>query len=338
MTLGVILVTYKTGDIVLDSLDALLAARDHPGCPEMRVIVVDNASPDGTLDRLRGWAARRSQGGAGPVRIDAFDLAGDGHPTAVAPLSEGAVSFLQAGTNDGFAAGINHGLRTFLPMEEEVDWFWLLNSDAMVEPQTPAAMVRAARAAEAEHGAVGAVGGRIFLTDPPLTIQSDGGRIDFRTGRLLPANLGRAGRDVAGPAPGELEFITGGHMMVSRAFVAKAGLMPEHYFLYYEEVEWVLGRGDLPLVWAEDAVVHHENGSSIGSQRLNAAPSPLAAYWMFRNRLKFVSRHNRSALPVSWAYSLGKVAQFVLRGHFAAAGGALRGMAGFVTKGPGLGR
>ena len=339
--IGVVVVAYRAGDALLDCLESLLAAA-APGAPELRVLVVDNDSPDGTLARLNGWASGAvpwdgAEGARalpfaprprGPVRIDARDLAADGRHPALGPAAEGVVGFLQAGSNGGFAAGVNRGLETFRAMPD-VDWFWILNPDAVTEAGTPAALVRAARAAEADGG-FAVIGGRTFYADPPLMIQSDGGRIDFRTGRLLPFNLGRTGRDVPGPAAGTLQYVPGCHMLVSRAFLDRAGLMPEDYFLYYEEVDWCLRRGDLPLIWIDDAPIHHLSGASIGSATLESGPSPLSAYWMARSRLRFIRRWRPRALPLAAAYTAGKALQMRRRGQSAAARAtwtALRGRA-----------
>lgn len=334
MTIGVVLVSYDTGAVLLDCVESLLVAAQAPGAPAVRVLVVDNASPDDTLARLRTWASGEEPwSGQGlpftprasrdPVTLDIRDLATDGRHPTLGTAAEGVVGFLQAGSNDGFAAGVNRGLETFRAMPE-VEAFWILNSDAMTEADTPAALVRAMRATPD----FGIIGGRTFYTVPPLTIQTDGGRVDLWTGRLLPATLGRTGRDVPGPAPADLDYIPGCHMLISRAFLDQAGLMPEDYFLYFEEIDWCMRRGDLPLIWVEDAPIHHHGGASIGSQTFDAGPSPLAAYWMFRNRLRFVRRWNPKGLPTAFAYSLFKIAQLRRRGWGDAAAAALRGISG----------
>lgn len=336
MSIGVILVAYNTGDVLLDCLEALIAAGERPDAPNLRVLVVDNASPDGTEARLAAWADARPDApppdmpvpapeGRGRVRLDVRDLARDGRHAALGTLRDGTVGLLQAGANGGFAAGVNLGLETFRAMPE-VDWFWILNSDAMTEPQTPAVLDRAARDAD---GRFAAMGGRVLLTDPPGMIQVDGGGgIDRWLGRLKPFGLETMDAGRPGPEDGALEYISGAHMLVGRALMEAAGPMPEEYFLFYEEIDWCLRRGDLPLRWIADAPVHHRNGSSIGSQKVNAGPSPTAAYWMYRNRLRFMGRWHPSGLPSTVGYSLLKIAQFVRRGHLASARGALAGTLG----------
>ena len=337
MTIGVVLVSYNTGAVLIDCLESLLAAAATQGAPEMRALVVDNASPTDPLPMLEGWADGSAPWSAeampfaprdprGPLTLDTRDLASDGRHPTLGTLSEGIVGYLQAGVNAGFAAGVNRALETFRAMPE-IEYFWLLNSDAMTEADTPANLVAAARAAEAgPDGGFSMMGGRVFYTDPPMQIQSDGGWIDLSLGRARPASLGAHGRDA--PPPVALDYISGSHMFVSRAFLDQSGLMSEDYFLYFEEIDWCLRRGELPLIWVPDAAVHHRAGASIGSQTLAEGPSIVAAYWMQRSRMRFVRRWKPASLPVATVYSLGKIAQLALSGHRSAARAALRGTCG----------
>ena len=130
---------------------------------EMRVLLVDNASSRDVLGMLRGWADGTTpwkpaadipfepRSPRGPVAIEVRDLKAEGRRPTLGTLAEDVVGFLQAGGNDGFAAGVNRGLETFRDMPE-MEYFWILDSDAMTEPDTPATLVAAAKAAEAEAG------------------------------------------------------------------------------------------------------------------------------------------------------------------------------------------
>ena len=51
-TIGVVIVTYGAENFVLECLTSLLES----GYPALRVVVVDNASPDSTRERVRSWA------------------------------------------------------------------------------------------------------------------------------------------------------------------------------------------------------------------------------------------------------------------------------------------
>ena len=104
-------------------------------------------------------------------------------------------------------------------------------------------------------------------------------------------------------------------MVVSRAFCETAGPMPEDYFLYYEEVDWALRRGGLPLAYCADAVVHHRAGTAIGSPRPGYDGSRLSIYFKHRNRLRFLRRFRRRSWCGAMAFSVGKSAQILIHGQ-----------------------
>ena len=77
-------------------------------------------------------------------------------------------------------------------------------------------------------------------------------------------------------------------MMVKREAIEKAGLMPECYFLYYEELDWSLMFRQAGYdIWYEPAyTIYHKESQTTGQD------SPLRTYYITRNRLLFVKRNN----------------------------------------------
>ena len=116
-------------------------------------------------------------------------------------------------------------------------------------------------------------------------------------------NLGRRVDDCQPPADGELHFISGASMLVSKAFLAKAGLMDESWFLYFEEIDWAFRREELTLSVASHAIVHHRAGASIGSGSGRRVDSAFSVYFMYRNRLRFARRWTPFLLPSVYLWS-----------------------------------
>ena len=107
--------------------------------------------------------------------------------------------------------------------------------------------------------------------------------------------------DSAHPTP----YAHGAAMMVKREVIEKAGLMPECYFLYYEELDWSMmirraGYG----IWYEPAcTIYHKESQTTGQN------SPLRAYYLTRNRLLFVKRNNTGVTRfLSYIYLIAIVA------------------------------
>lgn len=315
--LGVVIVTYGAEDVIADCLETLFASEGVT----LSVAVVDNASPDRTEEVVRAWQAGQIAQEAMPFatgrtrrpqHVDDVPQARDDHHLA----------FLQTGANLGFAAAVNIGLAALAALPE-LDRFWVLNPDSAVPSATAAAFARH----PAPLGGFGMIGGRVLYFDRPEVIQIDGGRIDWRTGVTRNVNQ-FAPADTPPPDPAAMDFITGASMVVSRDFLHRAGPMPEDYFLYYEEVDWALRRGNLPLVYCPEGVVYHRAGSAIGSPAPGRKASPFSTYFKHRGRIRFLRRNRPGALVGGWAFGLAKIGQLVLQGDTAAAVALLRGMAG----------
>lgn len=321
MVTGVVVVTYNARDIVLDCVESLLASQDA----DLRIVIVDNASSDDTVDVIRNWAetgegwSPTNGGYFTPVDHKKVDLVDHVPSTGLSQIA-----LIVEPVNLGFAGGVNVGLR-LLKDDPEVDYFWVLNPDCVAENQTAARLENAARNA----GEFGLIGGRVYYKDPALMIQCDGGRINFNTGTCIPFNMTKVGRDVLAPESSQLDYISGAHIMVSRLFLEQAGLMPEEYFLYYEEMDWCTRRGDLPMHFCAEAAVHHDGGHTLGSATINNGPSTISAYFMGRSRMRFVWKYRPVALPLAFAYGVLKSVKFMMKGQVKSGRAFLRGVCGF---------
>lgn len=322
--LGVVVVTYNSADVILDCLESLLASQDVT----LSIVIVDNGSTDGTPALLRDWAAGRTS----PPLPDGlpFPLVPVPKPVTLhdevpcdRPATGHSLTLIDTGLNTGFAGGVNRGLAALVALPW-LDRFWVLNPDSAVPPGTAEAF--ATHPAPPDGFAL--MGGRVIYLDRPDMIQIDGGTLNRRTG--VTGNLNLYGSHAATPAPdpSRLDFITGASMVASRAFYEAAGPMPEDYFLYYEEVDWALRRGTLPLIYCPGAVVYHVGGTAIGSPVVGRPASPFSLYFKHRGRIRFLRRHFPQSLPTAQAYSLAKTAQLLVRGYFGHARALLAGAMG----------
>ena len=311
-TLGVVVVAFNSTDVILDCIETLLASTG----PKIRLVVVDNASSDDTVTLLRDWAAGRAD--YTPGTDIPFDVTPLTRPLAMPEVQAGEtlgeaelgdLTLLHAGVNGGFAAGVNRGLE-FLAAIPGIDHFWVLNPDSVTPPGSAAAF--AAKAAE--NPGYGMMGGRVCYTEPADQIQIDGGTINRWTGVSGNIHLGASHKATPPPNAEDLDFITGASMIVSRAFYEAVGGMVEDYFLYYEEVDWAMRRGALPLLYCDGGLVYHRAGTAIGSPTLGRFASPFSLYFKHRGRMWFVRRFNPIGLPVAWAYGMAKVAQMAAKG------------------------
>ncbi len=105
--------------------------------PAFRLIVVDNASSDGTVEGLRGHA-----GTAGfPVEVIALD------------------------ENTGFAGGLNRALERAFASDPQPEWVLSLNADAWPAPNYAERLIESARRFTTARKPVGAVTGRLLRAE-----------------------------------------------------------------------------------------------------------------------------------------------------------------------------
>lgn len=305
--IGVTITVFSSADVIRDCVASLL---DQP--EPVRIVLVDNASPDDSIARVAALAAERGL----PLRdVPAAAAAG----LAAAPL--GVLSVVRAGANLGYAGGVNLGL-SVLAAQPDLGLLWVLNPDCVVPAETPAALLRAQAAA----GPFSIMGSRILYhgTD---RIHADGGRVSRWSGICASVNrLAPAGAPT--PDPATVDFVIGANMVVSRDFLAAVGPMHEDYFLYYEEVDWAIRRGALPLAYAADAPVWHHGGTAIGTGRPDERPSAFSNYFNYRNRMRFMRRFHPARLPVAWLIGLAQIVRSLGRDDTARTLAALRGLHG----------
>ena len=106
--------------------------------------------------------------------------------------------------------------------------------------------------------------------------------------------------DIAHSTP----YAHGAAMLIKRETIEKIGLMPECFFLYYEELDWsmMFTRAGYQIWYEPLFTIYHKESQSTGQN------SPLRTYYIVRNRLLLVKRNWRGATKyLSYAYLIGIV-------------------------------
>jgi hypothetical protein len=107
--------------------------------------------------------------------------------------------------------------------------------------------------------------------------------------------------DTAHPTP----YAHGAAMLIRRDAIDKVGLMPECYFLYYEELDWsmMFTRAGYQIWYEPKCTIYHKESQSTGQN------SPLRTYYLTRNRLLLVRRNPQEFnKTLAYIYLIGIVA------------------------------
>ena len=224
--------------------------------------------------------------------------------------------------NLGFAGGNNLGIR-----QATGHYLFFLNNDTFVRDDSISLLIEAMKL----NPLLGGVSPKIMFADAEGGIQFAGytslSRITLRN-RLIGYRETDSGQyDEPRPTP----YLHGAAMLIRREAIEQAGMMPEIYFLYYEELDWSLQirRQGYELEYNPSATVYHRESSSTGQD------SPLKAFYMTRNRLLFAQRNlNGDNRILSICYQLTVAApkrliQALVKGRFILVKAIVRGCLAF---------
>ena len=319
--IAVILVQHGQWQDTVACLQSLVFA---VSAGDARVIVVDNASPDDSLEQVTRWIDGAGVDTPRPVHDTVaahwWPLAGaSGASWALLPeswreASKPAPCTVCARTvNDGFAAGMNHGIRIALD-DPKVDGIWLLNNDAVVDGGAVAAIRQALADAPPR---VGQFGTTVCYYDRPTIVQSVGWcewNAWLATSRRVHdgASLNQPlTREVREPG-----YIYGASWVLRPAALRDVGLLSEDGFLYGEELDWTrraAGRWEPRLI--ADATVWHHEGATVGAgARRIAQRSELADLCGISARLRLTRRFFPGRLPTVYLSLLGAIVNRLRRG------------------------
>lgn len=195
---------------------------------------------------------------------------------------------IQSGENRGYAAGNNIGIRYAL--EQGADYVCILNNDVEVEPDFLTKLVQYMESVPD----VGMTGPVVYEFEERNTIQSAGFSIHVGRGSTTPLLQGKTKNAIRREKTAELcDGLSGTCLLVKREALEKAGLIPENYFLFFEEMEWCLNirKKGYKLATVLTAGVYHKGSATLKKT------GTVSRYYMARNQVLFV-RRNGTALDL----------------------------------------
>ena len=227
-----------------------------------------------------------------------------------------------ASGNLGYAGGANAILAA---VEADPTWyaFWLLNPDTEPEPEALSALL-----AHLMKGDYAIVGARLVYRGT-RRLQQYGGRWRWWLGRGYNVGYGQpmdVRPDIAA-VEASLNYASGACMLVSRAFVHHAGPLDERYFLFSEEVDWCLRRGEKRVGYAHEAIVYHTQGATTGANAAIQRRSLFSVYLLERSGILLTRKFRPQFLPIVAVASGVFTLKYLSAGGFAHFKAALAGWA-----------
>jgi GT2 family glycosyltransferase len=288
-----------------------------------RIILVDNASPDDSVQQVQRWMSGTGDVVAKPIHDTVashwWPLVGARATWSVRTTQNAndaelpAWTLVRASENRGFACGMNEGIRRALA-DARIDAVWLLNNDTVVAPDAIAA-IRAAL--ETAPASVGQFGTTVCYYDRPRIVQSVGWcRWNSWLATSQRIHDGASAEQPLSRDPVQPGYVYGASWILRTAALRDVGLLTEESFLYGEELDWscrAAARWQTRLI--ASATVWHREGMTIGAGLASAASrSELADLCGISVRLRLTHRFFPQRLPVVYSSVLGAVLNRLRRG------------------------
>lgn len=323
MRAAVLILNLNSWKDTLECLECVFRS-DHP---IQTVVLCDNGSTDGSVERVIDWAEGRLDVCVpvdSPLRELSFPplpkpialqvLSREEAESGTAPLPTGSPTLvvIRNGDNLGFAGGNNVGLR-YLLTRDDWDCVWVLNPDTAVRKDALGHLCEGLKTDER----VGMCGATVLYYWAPDTVQALGGAT-YNKWLALPHHIG-TGRPASEAIDvdavlREMRYVYGASMLVSREFLETVGLMNEERFLYFEELDWAIrGEGSFQLAYAPESIVYHREGGTVGAGR---GKSWTSDYYFLRNRIRVTRDFAAYALPTVYFAILVAALRRLSRGQW----------------------
>ena len=257
--IAAIVVTFNRKALLTHCLQALLAQ----SAPLWRIVIIDNASTDGTEAAL---------GESGL-------------------LAQPIVHYARLPENIGGAGGFAHGMQ--LAFDAGAAWFWLLDDDAMAEPNALAALLDIAPQPEHVYGssAVFKEGEHRLMCWPTvLTTYNADWPVVIRNHAIL-------------PSVSQVMMLPFIGFFISRSMVARIGYPEAAFFLYSDDVDYChrVRQAGAEVRQVRDSVFFHPRPRDFvlhiaGYRVFCRRMAPERRYYVTRNRIWIARRHQRRYL------------------------------------------
>ena len=233
-----------------------------------------------------------------------------------------SIKAIRSNKNLGFAGGNNLGINA-----AKGKYLFLINNDTVFKEFNPQVLINRLESSP-----------KIGMVCPKIRFAWDNNPIQFAgytplstiTVRNKAIGFGQEDKgqyDTARQTP----YAHGAAMMLKREVIDKVGLMPECYFLYYEELDWsmIINRAGYEIWYEPASTIYHKESQSTGQN------SPLRTYYIIRNRLLLVKR-NWSGFTkyLSYGYLIAIVAtrdiiKYTFQRQFGLAKAVIKGISTF---------
>src|SRR5688572_30480658 len=281
------------------------------------VFVIDNDSGNNSLEHLITWFEKNNASHASTGEPQGsyvlFNRKQLNDYTDVFKLPK--MIFVQNDENSGFAAGNNIVLKM---VRDEDAYFWLLNPDMVVKMDTLEELVQFSIRLPRE-----AIVGSVLqsYSEGHDLISYGGAKVNFLSATVTHIQRPDCLR--------RLDYISGSSLFTHTSNLNRLGMLPEKYFLYWEETDWCYCaklKGCVLYVCTR-AICYDKGSTAIGKNFM-------ADYYYARNGLLFISKFRQKNIPIVLFFMGLRYLKRIVTGRWERARGIFKGTMDFFKMQP----
>lgn len=248
-----------------DTLECLSSLKELT-YPNYKILVVDNASIDGTAEQVRTQ----------------FPY----------------VELIINKDNFRFAGGNNVGIEYALT--KNADYILLLNNDTTVDKTFIDELVSNAES----DSQIGMVGPKMYYYSDPNRIWYAGGKIEWWKGWISHIGVREIDKGQYGQTT-ETDFVSGCCILVKREVVEKIGILDTAYYIYGEDVDWCIraSRAGYRILYEPKAKIWHKLSVSTGGH-LSWFKNWNKLKGQLRTMTKYAKWYNFFTIPVGIVFNV----------------------------------
>lgn len=256
---------------------------------EYSIVICDNHSTNDSVLQIKKWIKSKDS-----IKDDFVEYYEDSNDLLLSTNNEYKIILINNNQNNGFASGNNVGIK-FAVSQENCKYIWILNNDTLITKDTLSVLVNYSNL---NKNAL--IGATLYDFDKTTIQAYAGGYINKVFGYC---------RHIKDKKKIEkLDYIVGASIFLQNQEIIRSHLLPENYFLYWEEVDWcvTLNKLGFKMAFCEDAIVYHKEGASHGK-------SELYYYLLIRNALIFMKKHYKAFLLPALLFNIVRMFTFLIK-------------------------
>lgn len=305
----IVILNYKRWQDVQDCLLSVFKSNYK----RFTIIVIDNDSQNNSLQIIMKWLDDLSSVKKEEKEVYSYKYCYEKGIGVETDFDTFPLYFVQNNSNKGFAAGNNIVIQALLKYEAHL---WLLNPDIIVKENTLHELI--AFAAKCPSKSI--IGNTVKSYSNKETVLLLGGaRINYNSATIsLIKNENKIDK---------VDFIYGGSLFTHTSHFREIGLLPEEYFLFWEEADWCYqarSKG-YKMLFCNSAICYDKGSTTIGK-------GFLANYYYTLNGFRFLSKYKRDKIAMAMVFGILRGGWRIISGKWARALGVFKGMIDFLER------